>query len=421
MSLDFKSLRPLQCLVASEFFRKRHMLLMLPRQEGKTELGIRLIHSLIHNHTRSRAALFLAKSKAAGVKATREKFARIFDDGQFRVNTAQVYNKDNPSAVCFMDSVDKQPSRLRGGTYKFVHWSEVAFSEFEHGVTIEHVLNTSVRPTMRATDGLAYLESTPNGKNGWADLWENAANLGFSTMKVPLSTLVELGLARQDEFEKLQSTMPRLEFLQEYECEFVTFQGIAYEELQNHHIWELMPNPEPKQTVFAGIDWGWDPSATCVVFAHIVAGRVCIFDEIYSLKMTNEELSQAIRLKMQAYDIRKFVAFGDHDPKSIDELTRFGIPIQPADKTNTLGQRMDIKTLLKQDKIYFHPRCKFVLRDIQSAPWDLKRHGDIDYKKCSWGHFDGEAALRYLVRSILHSDHVESNPIDGNKLHWAKR
>lgn len=421
MSLSFQSLRPIQCLVAAEFFKKRHLLLMLPRQEGKTELGIRLIHSLISNSTRSRAALFLAKSKSAGVKATREKFTRIFDESAFKVNTAQVYNKDNPSAVCFMDSVDKQPSRLRGGTYKLVHWSEVAFSEFEHGVTIEHVLNTSVRPTMRATDGLAYLESTANGKNGWADLWDNAASLGFSTLRVPLSMLVELGLAKREEFEKLQSTMPRLEFLQEYECEFVTFQGIAYEELQNHHIWDRMPNPEPKQTVFAGIDWGWDPSATCVVFAHIVAGRICVFDEIYSLKMTNEELSNAIRLKIQAYDIRRLVAFGDHDPKSIDELTRFGIPIEPADKTNTLGQRMDIKTLLKQDKIYFHPRCTYTLRDIQSAPWDLKRHGDIDYKKCSWGHFDGEAALRYLVRSILHSDHVESTEADPNKIHWAKR
>lgn len=394
---------------------------MMPRQEGKTELGIRLIHSLLSNPAKSRAALFLAKSKSAGVKATREKFARIFDDRTFTVNTAQVYHKKNQSLVCYMDSVDKQPARLRGGTYKLVHWSEVAFAEFEHGVTIEHVLNTCVRPTMRAVNGLAYLESTANGKNGWADLWENAEALGFSKIRLSLSQLVEMGLCPQSEFDKLQATMPRLEFLQEYECEFVSFQGIAYEELQNHHIWEMMPPPIPKFTVFAGIDWGWDPSATCVVFCYIMQGRVCVFDEIYSKKITNQELAQAIREKLIAYDISKLMCFGDHDPKSIDELTRYGLPIAPADKTNTLGQRMDIKTLLKRDRLYIHPRCKMTLRDLQTAPWDQKKHGDIDYKKCSWGHFDAEAAMRYLIRSILYNNGVNETEQTAQALDWARR
>lgn len=421
MTLDFVKLKPIQSLVTSLFFQKRNLLVMLPRQEGKTELGVRLIHSLLSNNSKSRSALFLAKSKSAGVKATREKFSRVFDDKTFTVNTAQVYNKKHPSLVCYMDSVDKQPARLRGGTYKLIHWSEVAFSEFDHGVNVEHVLNTCIRPTMRAVDGLAYLESTPNGKNGWADLWDNAASLGFSTFKCPLSQLVEMNLSSREEFERLQSTMPRLEFLQEYECQFVSFQGIAYEELQSHHVWERMPSPSPSHTVFSGIDWGWDPSATCVLFSYISQGRICVFDEIYSKKMTNAELAKAINEKMHVYDIRKFMAFGDHDPKSIDELQRFGIPIEPADKTNTLGQRMDIKTLFKQDKLYIHPRCVFTLKDMQTAPWNPKVHGDIDYKKCGWGHFDAEAAMRYMIRSVLYNTGINASEQTQTALHWAKQ
>lgn len=413
----FTDLKPIQALVANLFFKKKNLLLMLPRQEGKTELGIRLIHDLI-NSDKTRAALFLSKSKSAGIKATREKFSRIFPENEFKVNTAQVYKKTNPSAICYMDSVDKQPSRLRGGTYKLVHWSEVAFSEFDHGVTIEHVLNTCIRPTMRATNGLSYLESTANGKNGWFDLWENAEKLGFHKLKVPLSLLVDLGFCDVQEYEKLQKTMPRLEFLQEYECEFVIFQGITYDELKSHHIWEMMPNPSSKDIIYAGIDWGWDPSATSVVFCYVLNGRVCVFDEIYSKKITNQQLAKLIQDKIHFYDLRKFNAYGDHDPKSIDELSRYGIPVSSADKSNVLGQRMDIKTLFCQNKLYIHPRCKNLLKDLQSATWDTKKHGDIEYAKCSWGHFDAEAALRYVIRSVIFD---KKNDEKLEMPHWAKR
>ncbi len=48
--------------------------------------------------------------------------------------------------------------------------------------------------------------------------------------------------------------------------------------------------------------------------------------------------------------------------------------------------------------LFIHPRCKFLLRDIKACEWDSQKHGEIDYKLCTWGHFDGEAALRYLIR-----------------------
>jgi hypothetical protein len=59
---------------------------------------------------------------------------------------------------------------------------------------------------------------------------------------------------------------------------------------------------------------------------------------------------------------------------------------------------MQIKELLFRHRILIHPRCLNLIRDLQSATWDQKKPEEIDYSMCSWGHFDAEAALRYLVR-----------------------
>jgi hypothetical protein len=398
--LNYQQLKPLQSLITGLFFKHKHILLMLPRQEGKTELGVRLMHNLISERVHTRQGLFLAKSKEAGKKAIREKMARIFSDADFDVNTLQIVNKANRNSICFMDSVDKQPSRLRGGSYHLVHWSEVAFSEFDHGVTVDHVYNTVIRPTQRATYGYSYLETTANGKNGWYDLWENAENLGFHRIRFSLSQLVDIGLVSAEEYDRLKSTMPGLEFAQEYECEFVTFQGLTYEEMKEGHIWPQMPDPQPWQNVVAGIDWGWQPSATCVLFAYIKQGRVCIFDEIYGQKIRLEDLEAQIRAKLSDFGVGRFSAVGDHDPAKIEELVRHGIAVAPANKANVLGQRMQIKTLFKNDRLYIHPRCSNLIRDLQSATWDPKKEGDIQYSNCTWGHYDGEAAIRYLIREL---------------------
>ena len=44
------------------------------------------------------------------------------------------------------------------------------------------------------------------------------------------------------------------------------------------------------------------------------------------------------------------------------------------------------------------------LRDLDAATWDNKKDGELDYSQCSWGHLDGEATLRYLIRMLSDSE-----------------
>ena len=320
--LRIEELRPLQAMAASILFRKKRLMLCLPRQKGgKTELGIRLLEDLTARPFTS-SALFLAKSKAAGKKIAREKFMRLFDPKIFEVNTEMAYNKKCPTSVVFMDSVDKDPDRIRGGTYSAIHWSEVAFSKFDQGVTVEAVWGKIIKPTTDETDGYCLLESTNNGKNGWHDLWHSAKELGFSTLKVGLDDMVYLGLVSAEEYEKLKGeTHPDI-FRQEYLCDWVTFQGRAYPEFTDYHKMPDMPAPKHWQNIIISIDWGYDPSATCVLFAYVQDGVMYIFDEHYALRELAIHTAFQIKQKLEKYQITNFCMYGRSRRRSHSRITR---------------------------------------------------------------------------------------------------
>lgn len=397
MSLDYLSLKPVQSLALGFLLQKKKLILMLPRQEGKTELGVRIARSVMDSG-KSRACLFLAKDKKSGKRATKEKFERLFEKEKFEVNTEHVYHKSNKSCINYFESVDKDPDRLRGGTYYFIHWSEIAFSKLDHNVKIMDVYDKVIMPTQRKTDSFTLLESTPNGKNGFFDIWENYRELGFERLKISLTQMMELGLVSLQEYLEIKNTTRKDVFEQEYECNFVSFTGKTYNEFNQHiHVTDRIPPPENWQTCVISIDWGFT-HPTCVLFAYIRDGYICVFDEIYKSGMLIEQIHTAIQQKIIDWNISTIAGVADHDPANIKELNDRGIACGKGQKTNVLGARLQVKELLHKNRILISPRCKHLIRDLDNAVWDDKKTDDIDYKMCTWGHFDAEAALRYLVR-----------------------
>lgn len=412
MSLSLSSLKPLQSMAASVLFQKKRLMLILPRQEGKTELGVRLTHDIVSRPFTS-SCLFLAKSKSSAKRASREKFLRLFDDKLFSVNSETVFLKSTPTSCCFIEHVDKDPDHIRGGTYHYIHWSEVAFSKFDLGVGARDVLDKVIAPTLRQTKGYVLLESTCNGKNGWYDLWNAAEDYGFATLRVSLSQMVEMGLIPRSEYDELRRTTHPDVFRQEYECEWIVFAGKAYPELDfGVHIQPDMPGPEEWQTTVMAIDWGYSPSATCVLFAYTKDGAVYVFDEHYKTEELAMHTADAIRAKLAFWRSQRYVATADHEQDRIDELNKRGIECGKAEKVDVLGNRVQIKEMLFDRKLFIHPRCEYLIRDLSAAVWHPKKadKGELDDTQCTWGHYDAESALRYLVREM--GDHAEEKPIE---------
>ena len=417
-------------MAASLFFKsKGRLLLVLPRQYGgKTELGVRLLYDLTVRPFAT-SSLFLAKDKKSGKKMTREKFIRLFDQKKFAVNTEQTYLKECPTSIIFQDSVDKEPDRIRGGTYSMIHWAEVAFSKLPQGETIIGVFQKVIEPTLTQTDGYVLLESTLNGPNGFKELWDKSEEFDFARLKVSFSQMCEWGLVTWEEYEKVKKrTLPDI-FRQEYECEWVTFRGRAYPEFDEDNKWANMAPPESWQKIVSGLDWGYHPSATCVLFAYIRDGIIYVFAEIYSTHQKPTDTKDSIEARLNHYQIPKnhWVGAGDHEQDRNDALIDFGLTVVKADKRSVFGSRMKIKERLWKKTLVIDPiACPNLVRDLEAAVWDDKKDGEIDYNICSWGHFDGEAALRYLIEecSNVEEDEPVRNPheTDVNSAHaWLEQ
>lgn len=390
-------------MAAALFFKHRRLILIGPRQYfGKTELGCRLDIDLISRPT-TKSALFLAKDHPSAKKATREKFLRLADPKLFSVNTQQVVLKKHKTSALFIGSVDKEPDRLRGGSYAMVHWSEVAFSKIEKGESITGVFDKVIKPTLSLQDGYVLLETTLNGKNEFFSLYSDAAAHRLHILHVSFGMMVDLGLVARETYDYEKSQYHPDVFKQEFDCEFVSFLGKAYPELADHHIDAEMPWPEQWQTLLFAIDWGFKPSATAVLFAYVQDGVLNIFDEHYQMEETPIETAAAIDQRMRRHGGRA-AGVADHDPARIIELNRRGIPCANADKANVMGARMQIKEMLYFDKMRIHPRCEVLRRDLDAAAWDNKKDGELDAHQCSWGNYDTESALRYLCRMLEDSE-----------------
>lgn len=386
-------------MAAALFFKHRRLILVLPRQYGgKTELNCRLGIDLISRPT-TKSGLFLAKDHPSAKKATREKFLRLADPAKFSVNTQQIYLKKHKTSTLFIGSVDKEPDRLRGGTYGFVGWSEVAFSKIEKGETITGIFDKVVKPTLSMQDGYVLLETTLNGRNAFYDLYNDAKSHRLHILHVSLGMMVEMGLVSRETYDTEKSQYHPDVFAQEFETQWVSFLGKAYPEFTENSLDADMPEPEEWQTLLIGIDWGYRPSATCVLFAYVQDGVLNIYDEHYAMEETPIETSEVIN-KRQFRHGGRTACVADHDPARIVELTRRGIPCTNADKTNTMGARMQIKEALYFGRLKIHPRCEYLRRDLDISAWDDKKDGDLDYSACNYGHLDAESALRYLIRSL---------------------
>lgn len=146
-----------------------------------------------------------------------------------------------------------------------------------------------------------------------------------------------------------------------------------------------------------GLDWGFsnDPSAVVKVYACEAKKEIFIVDEIYRYRMTNGDIAMALAEKGWH---KEMIIADSADPKSIEELRRFGISrIRPA-KKGADSIRAGIQKL--QDyKIFVHPRCVNTLLEFNNYTWKTDITGkSTNTPNDEWNH--ALDALRYACEKL---------------------
>lgn len=174
-------------------------------------------------------------------------------------------------------------------------------------------------------------------------------------------------------FEDMRISNPR-----RYEIEGLGNWGIAEGLIYNN--WEELDfdvadlknmkyiNGIPKYLDLRGLDFGFanDPTAFICLLANEKDREIFIYDEIYRVKLTNQQIYDNIRYK--GYD-KDLIVADNEDARTINELRILGLPrIRKAKK----GRDSVIAGIQKlQDfKIYVHPTCMNAQIELNNYVWD---------------------------------------------------
>lgn len=158
--------------------------------------------------------------------------------------------------------------------------------------------------------------------------------------------------------------------------------------------WRIIDEiPHEAKLVRFGLDFGYsnDPSAIVAVYQH---NGGFILDEILFQKgMLNSQLAAVI----QNQEKNVVVVADSAEPKSIDELATYGIPIIGADKgKDSVKNGID---LVQDQQISVTKRSVNIIKEYRNYLWETDKEGKI-LNVPEHGFSHSMDAIRYAIRSM---------------------
>lgn len=206
----------------------------------------------------------------------------------------------NNSTLSFKGADNERSLRGRGLTYLVI--DEAAYIDPD-------VWSRALRPALSDKGGKAILISTPNGRNWFYDqammasVSDNWFYDHWPTQKNPLIS--------QEEINEAASIVSDIDFRQEYLAEFVTKQGLVYDNFNEDNIIEPREISTSVYDIYLGIDFGFaNPTAICFMAVNNYDQEIIQFDEIYVSRKSIQEIEKIIiekleKHKLYAYDVKE--------------------------------------------------------------------------------------------------------------------
>jgi len=190
----------------------------------------------------------------------------------------------NGSQIYFKGADNERSLRGRGLTYLVI--DEAAFVEPE-------IWTRALRPALSDRKGRVLLISTPNGRNwfyGQAAFAHNSDTWGYQHWPTMMNPLIG-----EDELIEAAQTVSEMDFRQEYLAEFITKEGLVYDNFSDHNIIDPGMPSMHDWDVYLGVDFGYaNPTAICFMAVDRVEGKVIQFDEIYVARKSIDEIQDMI-------------------------------------------------------------------------------------------------------------------------------
>lgn len=282
----------------------------------------------------------------------------------------------NKSTMYFKGADNERSLRGRGLTYLVM--DEAAFIE-------EEVWRKALYPALTDRKGKALLISTPNGRNWYWERYQAAQkSRAWQVRKWPtrMNPLIS-----DEDYEQYKSEVDDMTYRQEFLAEFVTQQGMVYDDFTEANIIDPI-NVDPLSSVMLGVDFGFANPTAIGFFTYDSNKDIVIqFDEIYVARKSIEEIRDMIYDKLQHHKLKlSSVDYVYTDPAGNAEELSSGI--SPVDYLRANGfhvrnrgteiapglalVRSYIKTADGQRRYFVTRNCKETIRSLYGYTYEKK-------------------------------------------------
>jgi hypothetical protein len=167
---------------------------------------------------------------------------------------------------------------------------------------------------------------------------------------------------------------------------------------------------------YVAMDLGVKRDFTCILFAYYDFQRaaIVILDEEKMKNMNSHTLVKAMKGKEELYftngQVYRRVSDTDNPLLLNDLCSLHQLPIISTSKTTLEAMVNEMRVWISDGRVIVHPRCKYLIQCLEKGVWASNMQGmqRRDFGRTeSLGHFDGLAALNYLIRNI----DTTTNPI----------
>jgi len=159
--------------------------------------------------------------------------------------------------------------------------------------------------------------------------------------------------------------------------------------------WETVDEFPDCKTFWYGLDWGYANDPTALIKVGIQGGQIYLEEKIYEVALTNPDIAN--RMAEIGIGKRDEIIADSAEPKSIEEIKRFGYFIRPA-KKGPDSVLLGLDVLLRY-KINIVKNSKRLIDEFINYTW-MERDGKFMNRPVDdWNH--GIDAVRYVALNKL--------------------
>jgi len=287
----------------------------------------------------------------------------------------------------------EKPDNLRGRSLDFVVLDEFADMRPEAWYEV-------IRPSLSDRQGSALFIGTPKGRNHFYDLWTRGAD-GNTDWQSFQYTTIDGGQVTSEEIEAAKRDLDERTFNQEYNAQFVNYQGIIYYNFDRTE--SISKITDDGSMLHIGMDFNLDPMSAVVAIRE--GSTLKIMDEIVIYGSNTDEIVDEIKTRYPSRQIcvypdpaarqRKTSAGGRTD---LSILQNAGFAVKVRDKHSAIRDRINsvnarLKSADGQRHLVIDPKCKQVIKSLERQTY--KEGTSQPDKDSGFDHMND--ALGYLI------------------------